>query len=487
MNSTHSTALVQIKKQKQLLVNDQSGISLNNCLNSEACRGVIGSYQGFRERIYTPVKTIFTFIRQVLGPDKSCRKVVASVATEEFVSNGGNVSTNTGPYCKARQRLPEKIVRELVTKVGQSSVKCAPLGWKVYGRQLKAFDGTTIKAADTAENQAVFPQHKNQAKGAGFPILRIMTVMSLTVGTVIGYAVGAYKGKGTGEASLLREIADCIEKDDIALGDAYFPSFFTIADLTRRGADGIFRGQGQRHYDFRKGIRLGKNDHIVAWKKPKQKPEWMAKNEYDSYPGEISVREFKVAGCVYVTTFFDGKKYFKKELAEIYRKRWHIEINLKSVKSIMGMDILSCKTPDRVRKEIGIHFLAYNFIRLLMAEACIKYDKTPWEVSFKGTVQLLGSVIPFFLIGSKNKNNILYEKMLEWIAMNRVGNRPGRVEPRLVKQRRKAFPLLKRPRALEKIKIIKKIEKRITKNAENSCLDCVNSRHLKLIAQCAAA
>jgi hypothetical protein len=362
MDSTHSLTVTQIKKQKQFLLEDCSELSLNNCLHSEACQGVIGRYEGFRERIYTPVRTMFTFIRQVLGPDKSCRKAVAGVVTEEFVSNGGDVSTNTGPYCKARQRLPEKMVRELVTKVGQSSAGCAPSGWKVYGRQLKAFDGTTVKAADTAASQSAFPQHKNQAKGAGFPILRIVTVMSLTVGAVIGYAAGAYKGKGTGEASLLREIADCIEKDDIVLGDAYFPSFFTISDLTRRGADGIFRGQGQRHYDFRKGIRLGKNDHIVMWKKPKQKPEWMTKNEYDSYPDEISVREFKISGLVYVTTFLDQKKYFKKELAEIYVKRWQIELNLKSVKSVMGMDMLSCKTPEMVRKEIGLHFLAYNFI-----------------------------------------------------------------------------------------------------------------------------
>ncbi|HEV3250894.1 MAG TPA: IS4 family transposase, partial [Puia sp.] len=444
MDSTHNLTVAQIEKQKQLLLRADSGLSLNTCLNSEVCQGIIGRYQGFRERIYTPVRTLFTFIKQVLGPDKSCRKAVAGVATEEFVSNGGDISTNTGPYCKARQRLSETMVRELVTTVGQSSTRGAPRSWKAYGRQLKAFDGTTVKATDTAKNQSAFPQHKNQAKGAGFPILRIVTVMSLTIGTVIGYATGAYKGKGTGEASLLREIADCIEKDDIVLGDAYFPSFFTIADLSRRGADGIFRGQGQRHYDFRKGIRLGKNDHVVIWKKPKQKPEWMTKDEYDSYPNEISVREFKVSGAVYVTTFLDSKKYFRKELAEIYVKRWQIEINLKSVKSVMEMDMLSCKTPDMLRKEIGIHFLAYNFIRLLMAEACIKHDKFPWEVSFKGTMQLLNTVTPFFLIGSKDKNKILYEKMLEWIVINRVGNRPGRVEPRLVKQRRKAFSLLKR-------------------------------------------
>lgn len=192
---------------------------------------------------------------------------------------------------------------------------------------------------DTKANQKAFPQHSNQKKGAGFPLARIMVVMSLTVGTVIDYAVGAYKGKGTGESSLLRSIFDCIEAGDIALGDRYFPNFFVMADLKKIGADGIFRGQGQRHYDFRTGERLGKNDHIVNWRKP-QKPEWMSQKEYDAYPDEMRIREFKVAGKVYVTTFLNDKKYHKKELAKIYEMRWHVEINLKSIKAIMNMDML---------------------------------------------------------------------------------------------------------------------------------------------------
>lgn len=159
-------------------------------------------------------------------------------------------------------------------------------------------------------------------------------------------------------------------------GRSLLPKFFLIADVQAQGADGIFRGQSQRHYDFRKGEFLGKNDRLVYWKKP-AKPDWMDKNTYNSYPNQICVREFKVAGKVYVTTFFDEKKYHKKELAKIYELRWQIEINLKSIKSVMNMDMLSCKTPEMVRKEIGIHFLAYNFIRIIIAEACNKHGGLP--------------------------------------------------------------------------------------------------------------
>lgn len=237
-----------------------------------------------------------------------------------------------------------------------------------------------------------------------------------------------------------------------------------MCDLKHIGADGIFRGHAQRHYDFRSGIRLGKNDHVVNWKKP-SKPEWMLQEKYDAYPTEMQVREFKVNGNVYVTTFLNARKYHKQELAKIYERRWDVEINLKSIKEIMDMDFLTCKTPAMVRKEIGIHFLAYNFIRIIMAEACENHNAIPSKISFKGSVQQINSFSPYFLNSSEEKNKILYSEMLQLIVQNKIGNRPGRVEPRAVKRRPKAFPSLSRPRSVEKKRLMRKVEKMILKNA----------------------
>lgn len=236
-----------------------------------------------------------------------------------------------------------------------------------------------------------------------------------------------------------------------------------MCDLKRIGADGIFRGHAQRHYDFRTGIRLGKNDHITEWKKP-IKPEWMTDEQYSTYPDEIEIREFKVNGNIYVTTLLDSKRYHKKELAQIYERRWDVEINLKSIKAIMNMDFLSCKTPEMVRKEIGIHFLAYNFIRIIIAMACEKHNELPWKISFKGAVQLINSFIPHFISSNEEKNKMLYTEMLKLIIKNKIGNRPGRVEPRAVKRRPKAFPSLSKPRVVEKMRLMKKIEKRILRS-----------------------
>ena len=237
-----------------------------------------------------------------------------------------------------------------------------------------------------------------------------------------------------------------------------------MCDLKQIGADGIFRGHAQRQYDFRSGIRLGKNDHVVNWKKP-SRPEWMTQEKYDSYPAEMQVREFKVNGNVYVTTFLHARKYHKQELAKIYERRWDVEINLKSIKEIMNMDFLSCKTPEMVRKEIGIHFLAYNFIRIIMAEACEKHNAIPSKISFKGSVQQINSFAPYFLNSSEAKNKMLYAEMIQLIVQNKIGNRPGRVEPRAVKRRPKAFPSLSRPRIVEKKRLMRKVEKMILRNA----------------------
>ena len=237
-----------------------------------------------------------------------------------------------------------------------------------------------------------------------------------------------------------------------------------MSDLKEIESDGIFRGYSTRNYDFRSGIRLGKNDHIVNWKKPK-KPEWMDQEKYDTYPETIEVREFKVDGEIYVTTFLNPKKYHKKELWEIYKRRWEVEINLRNIKETMDMEFLSCKSPEMIRKEIGIHFLAYNIIRIIMAEACEKHDEIPCRISFKGTVQLINSFMPQFFKSTEQENKMLYYEMLKSIIKNKIGNRPGRVEPRAVKRRPKAIPLLSRPRAVEKVRLMRQVEKRILRNA----------------------
>jgi len=226
MNSKRKHPVAQIERGKKVLLSGEADISLTKILSSENCQKILNECREFRDRIYPPIKTLFMFIKQVLNPDKSCRKAVAGSIAEQIEEGKEISSNNTGPYCKARQRLPETAVKALVKEVGESATKQTPASWQVYGREVKLVDGSMVTMADSKENQGVYPQHSNQKEGAGFPLARLVVVMSLTVGTVVDYAVGAFKGKGTGEHSLLRSIFDCINEEDILLGDRYYPSFF---------------------------------------------------------------------------------------------------------------------------------------------------------------------------------------------------------------------------------------------------------------------
>lgn len=227
--------------------------------------------------------------------------------------------------------------------------------------------------------------------------------------------------------------------------------------------DILVPGMKQRLYSFKKG-----KDHLAVWKKPRR-PKEMSVEEYKRYPNTIQIREFKKGGVVYMTTLLDCKRYSKHELKNLYERRWEIETNLNSIKTTLGMDTLSCKTPSMVRKEIGVYLLGYTIIRELMTQACILHNKLPWQVSFKTTVQILEEFVPCLLYHHK-KNKTIYNEVLRLIAKRKVGNRSGRVEPRLLKQRRQKFPNLKQPRSIERQKLITLAQER-SRTIENDFLE----------------
>ena len=307
-------------------------------------------------------------------------------------------------------------------------------------------DGTTVSMPDTPENQKAYPQPESQKEGVGFPIARLVAIISLSCGAVLDVAIGPYKGKETGEHALLRQILGSISAGDIVLGDRYYCSYFLIVLLQQLGADAVFQIHARRKSDFRRGKRLGKNDHTIIWKKPKQRPNWMTESIYCQMPDTLTIREIKSNKKIITTTLLDPKEVTRKELGELYTKRWFIELDFRFIKTVLQMDVLRCKTPDMVCKEIWVHLLAYNLIRMVMAQAAHRYDVSPRTLSFKGTLQQLNAFRETFLHTSEKHLSITYGYLLEAIANHRVGNRSRRSEPHAVKRRRKPYPLLTKPR-----------------------------------------
>jgi len=305
---------------------------------------------------------------------------------------------------------------------------------------------------DTPENQAEYPQPRSQKPGIGFPLARLVAILGGSTGALLDLNLGAYRGKGTGEHGLLRPMMENFQAGDVVLGDGYYASFFLMADLIQRGVDAVFPLHGARDCDFRRGHRLGKKDHLVQWMKP-QRPAWMDQEMYESYPERLTIRElevqiqragFRTESRVLATTFLKPKETTREELAALYDYRWWVELDLRSIKQVMHMDILHAKTPEMVRKEIWAHLLAYNLIRKVMAQAAAVHGKNPRRLSFKLALQTVES---FRQAGAFSESRGACYKQLLWvIASQPVSDRPGRREPRRVKRRPKPFARLQKRR-----------------------------------------
>ena len=396
-----------------------------------------------RERQYPPTMTLAMFLGQVMSADGSCQNAVDEAAVSRLLSGLPTGSVNTSGYCSARQRLPQEMVCTLARQTGELLGTQTPPGWLWQGRHVKLVDGTTVVMPDTEENQARYPQHGNQATGVGFPLARLVGVVSLADGAVLDVAMGPYQGKGSGEYGLFRQLKDAFVEGDVMLADGYYCSYFLIADLLARGVDVLFEQHGARHTDFRKGERLGTRDHRVHWTRPAARPDWMSLEEYRRYPREITVREVKVGKKVLVTTLLAPRKTPKAALKALYFQRWHVELDLRNIKTTLGMEALRCKTPDMCEKELWVYLLAYNLIRLLMAEAALQAGVLPRQLSFKHTLQIWVAWSQRQFLSNANEDTAT---LFLLIAGIRVGNRPGRLEPRAVKRRPKPFPLLDKPR-----------------------------------------
>lgn len=437
-----------------MLARRQPGLCFAALLDQQRILDAFGSASSFWQGwIYTPAVTVWVFLSQCLSPDHSCRESVARLVAWRVAKGLAPCSAETGAYCTARDGLPEEACHQLMCRTGQELESQIPAEWLWRGRRVRVVDGTTITMPDTPENQAEYPQQKEQQPGCGFPIARVLVVFSLAVGTVLEAAISKCEGKLTGENSLFRKLHDVLAAGDVVLADRCFSGWFDMALLVKRGVDVVLRKHPMRNTDFRTGKRLGRDDHLVCWSKP-QRPEWMSLELYAALPEAMVLREvrvqvkqrgFRTKTLLIVTTFLHAEDVSKDAIADLYRRRWQAELKLRSLKVTLQMDHLRCKTPHRVRNELHMHLLAYNLIRRVMAMAASRASVPPWQISFKATVQTVNHFLP--LLGLSMPIDSGCAALLACVATHLVGRRPDRYEPRRVKRRPKQYKLLQQPRA----------------------------------------
>jgi hypothetical protein len=453
-----SNTFSSLNQPKSILsdLKSENGLPFQKILSKETIAKSLQELE-YRERFFTPDIVLLAFLSQVIDDDHSQQAAVARVIAFFAMLDLDSPSANTSAYSQARSNLPEEVISNLVRGSADEMRESIPsnLLWKGMYHPI-LMDGSTVSMPDTLENQELYPQPDSQKEGVGFPIARIVAVISYVTGMVLDLAIGPYAGKMTGEHALLRELMHVFKPGDIAMGDCYYPSYFLLAMLIKLNINFVFPIHSARNHDFRTGENLGEKDHIVSWNKP-PKPEWMDQETYDEFQDEITVREveikkeqngFRTKKRILVTSFLDPVFVSKQDLATLYDFRWCVELDLRSLKETMHMDILRGKSPAMVRKEIWAHLLAYNLIRKVMMQAAIVHNKNPRHLSFKLALQMIQAFRNAGIFCEENSDS--YARLLKAISYKKVGNRPGRQEPRMVKRRPKAFPRLQKARKLYK-------------------------------------
>ena len=409
-----------------------------------------------RVRVFSNNVTFWGFLHQVLSPSTPCREVVRKVQSFCSEKELPLPSSNDAAYCKARAKLDDKDLKKIHSKVCEKVQQRVIEDQRWKGRDVRVLDGTGITLPDTLENQAEFPQPSIQRKGCGFPVMKVVACFCLASGALIHWVETELKRH---ESRILKQFIKFFKLGDVVLTDRGFSSYGNLASLVKAGVDAVMRVHQMKKLDYSEGKALGPMDRLVTWLKPKSCPKGWDEDHWKSLPESlelrivricIEVRGFRVRQYDLVTTLLDAEVYSSDDLAELYFRRWAVELFFRHIKTTMGMEMLRCKTPKMVRKELRMFIIAHNLIRALMQEAANLYQCDLTRMSFKGTVDTLRQfsyAINATKSSPRNRQRVI-DEMLLVIASEKVPLRENRSEPRAVKKRPKPFPRLTKHRLI---------------------------------------
>ena len=420
----------------------------------QACAAEDVTFGAPGRSFWSPALTLWTFLSQMLHADKSCRAAVARAVVALALSRNPR-DIDTGNYCRARAKLSTALLQRLTLQVGDALEAAAPAAWRWHGRHVVLVDGFTVTAPDTVENQQVYPQPNTQKPGLGYPLIRAVVLLGLATAALQGLALGPYQGKESGETALFRTLLDRLSPGTVVLADRFYCSYFMLVLLQARGADVVLRLHQGRASRFRRGRRLGPGDYLVTWPKP-ERPEWMDEELYAAMPEQIQVREvhhqvaqpgYRVENLIVITTLVAAEVFPREDIADLYHERWQVELDIRAIKASLKMDTLRCRTPFMLQKEIWVHFLGYNLIRKVAAQAAQQRGVPARAISFTASLQVVLGAWSKLTEATATERARLAQTLLRCLGPEQVGDRPGRCEPRALKRRPKKQKLLTKPRA----------------------------------------
>lgn len=398
---------------------------------------------GERSGIFTTIRTFWLFLYQIIAGNLSLDRTVEKAIGWIQPQVGKLISPNTGGYSQARSRFPLDWLIQVLKAMTQA-VSPVP---DFHGYLVKVVDGSGILMEDTPENRDAFPPHPSTGKSRGFPALKLLPIFSLANGRVLDWRIGRITES---DSALFRELWPHLHSGDLVLGDRHFCSYASFAILLSRGVHSVARLH-QRRIHVRVIKVLGDGDRVVEWEKPKVKPPWVSDKEWEKIPETLRIREttyqvappgFRTKKICIATTVLD-EKIPAKDWAELFRKRWTAELNLRHIKTTMELEFLRAKSPEMVKKEVGFFLLGYNIVRIIMEKASEAQGVPLEKLSFKSAVSAINIWSPK-LAGAQTKAEYEYwwNELLRVVGYPRLRNRKDRTEPRAKKLRPKGYQLL---------------------------------------------
>jgi len=408
-----------------------------------------------RDRCWNLRLVFWTFLWQVAQAGASCREAIRQAQSLCRLRQRSIPSHETSPYCQARAGLPIDRLQE----IHQAGVEEAEAGVATQdlwcGHRVRVADATTFQLPDTPLNQAAYPQQKSQKPGCGFPIVRLLAFFSLATGMLTCWATGPWLQS---EVALLHTLWEELRAGEVLVGDRGFCRWVVLALCQARHIHGVFRVQGSRRKDFRRGQRLSKHERLVSWEKPRTPATSLSPEQWAQLPDRLHLRlvrcqlaraGFRTHQVILVTTLLDSGKYSVADLGALYRRRWDMELTLRHLKTTLQMEHLSCQTPENVERELRMHLLVHNLVRRLMLEASRRHRVPLDRVSFAGALALARRFGEALLQARNQRQRLqLVEELYRVLALDLVPDRPGRREPRAIKRRPKPFALLTKHRSI---------------------------------------
>jgi hypothetical protein len=398
-----------------------------------------------------PLGLLFwTFLAQAFWLDSSCRSAVRQAQAQARLHKALVPADQTASYCLARARLPLERMADLLRYLGRTMRQRLGQGQLWCGRIIKVLDGTCLNLADTPANQKDYPQAPGQKRGCGFPIMRVMGCFCLASGALLGYTTGNY---WQSELALIIHLFECLDPADVLVADRQFGCYRVLALGLSHHVDLVCRLHASRKAKFPKKPKGARSlDWQTSWKRPTKVPPGMEAKQWAALAANLTVRlvwfrverrGFRTRQITLVTTLLDAEKYPVEALAELYSRRWRVELSFREIKTILGLEMLPNLSPTTAQRELIMRLMAYQLVRALMQQAALTAHVPLPRISFKGT---LDAAIHFSYAmaqaRSKKQRQELFAELLRVVAADLLPERPGRYEPRAVKRRLKAYPRL---------------------------------------------